>query len=377
MPRVATRSIRLYSFNIVAFLFVVHLFSGEKDKHTMLPLKQLRPLSYDTIPVIEAIPVAGPDTISFSIVGDMMVGSSYPATSFLSPAEEGNILQYAMPLLQQTDLRIGNLESAVSDSAKVFKTCGTNQCYAFRTPVKYAQWYKDAGFDYLNLANNHSFDFGMKGVEHTLRFLDSNHIRTSGVPQHRFDTLTIRDTRIGFVSFAPHSNCLDLNDDSLVRTTIAEVRPLCNILVVFFHGGAEGASRKHTPTTRETFYGQNRGNVRHFSHLCVKAGADIVIGSGPHVVRGMEVYKDKLIAYSLGNFATYGQFNLKFPNNIAPLLQVKITSEGNLVDHKIFSFLQEGEGVPKPDSIMNAFKMIRTLSEEDFKFTKVEAGTFD
>lgn len=318
-----------------------------------------------------------PDTISFSIVGDLMVGSSYPAASYLPAEEEGNILQYAMPLLQQTDLRIGNLESAVSDSAKLFKTCGSSQCYAFRTPYRQAMWYKEAGFDYLNLANNHSFDFGMPGVKHTLAFLDSNNIKTSGTPQRRFDTLTVRNTRIGFVSFAPHSNCLNLNDDTLVKATIAEVRPLCDLLVVFFHGGGEGASRTHTPKGREFFLGQNRGDIRRFAHMCIDEGADMVIGSGPHVVRGMERFKGKLIAYSLGNFATYRQFNLKYPNNIAPLLQVKIASDGNLVEHKVFSFLQEGEGVPKPDTTLKAFKMIRTLSVEDFQYADVEAGIFD
>lgn len=391
MPKSATKSIYLFSFNVVIFFSIAYMLSG--NRRDTLPFKQtsIRPaVTAQDLRLTKGYSLAGnsifitqhtdtiPDTISFSIVGDMMVGSSYPAASFLPTEEEGNILQYAMPLLQQTDLRIGNLESAISDSAKVFKNCGTStQCFAFRTPYKCAMWYKEAGFEYLNLANNHSFDFGMKGVIHTLRFLDSNNIKTSGVPQHRFDTLTVRGTRIGFVSFAPHSNCLDMNDDSLVKETIAEVRPLCEILVVFFHGGGEGSGRTHTPKGREFFLGQNRGDVRHFAHLCIDEGADLVIGSGPHVVRGMDTYKGKLIAYSLGNFATYHQFNLKYPNNIAPLLQVKITSEGNLVEHKVFSFLQEGEGIPKPDTTLKAFKMIRSLSVEDFKYSEVEAGTFD
>src|SRR5207249_2911193 len=153
------------------------------------------------------------------------------------------------------------------------------------------------------------------------------HIRTSGVSQHPIDTLTIRNTCLGFVSFAPHNNCLDMNNDSLVQAYIAQVRPLCKVLVVFFHGGAEGTTRTHTPKRREFFYGQDRGDVVHFARLCVDAGADMVIGSGPHVVRGMEVYKEKLIAYSLGNFATYSLFNLRHPYNIAPLLQVKISSK--------------------------------------------------
>jgi capsule synthesis protein PGA_cap len=312
------------------------------------------------------------DTISISIVGDLMLGSNYPSNIYLPSPEEGNILQYAMPFLRTTDMRIGNLECAVSDTVRVFKECGTSsQCYAFRCPFRIAQWYKDAGFDYLNLANNHSFDFGMPGAESTLRFLMRNNIRTSGVLQHPWDTLTIKHTRFGFVSFAPHNNCLDLNEDSLVNASISSLRPMCDVLIVFFHGGGEGAARKHTPYNHEIFLEQDRGDVRHFAHECVNAGADLVIGSGPHVVRGMETYKQKLIAYSLGNFATYHLFNLKPPLNQAPILQVRITGKGVLVSNKILSFIQQGEGIPMPDSAAMAYEMIRSLSIEDFKFNEV------
>jgi len=358
--------IQLFFFNIMGLALISPMFLGRVKVKEQLPVRK---------DVIQAVHEPETDTISISIVGDLMVGSSYPSAYFLPRDTEGNILQAAMTLLQSTDLRIGNLESAVSDNAPLYKQCGGNQCFAFRTPLKYAQFYKDAGFDYLNISNNHSFDFGMKGVEHTLDFLGKNNIRTSGVPQHPIDTLTVRNTKIGFASFAPHNNCLDLNDDSLVKATIATLRPMCDVLIVFFHGGGEGASKKHTPKGREIFFGQDRGDVRHFSHMCVDAGADLVIGSGPHVVRGMELYKEKLIAYSLGNFATYHQFNLKYPNNIAPLLQVKITNKGNLAENKVFSFLQEGEGVPKADSTMGAFRLIQALSEEDFGFKEVGAGT--
>lgn len=357
------KNVQLLTFNVIGLVALPCFFSGDTGvTHGTRPLPAL--ISHD-LPVWQD---PHDDTISISIVGDMMVGSSYPSRDKLPPEQEGSILQYALPYLQQTDLRIGNLESVVSDSVPVYKKCGVTQCYAFCTPLKYAQWYKDAGFEYLNLSNNHSFDFGPKGVQHTLDFLNRNKIRTSGVPQHPTDTLTVKGTRIGFVSFAPHNNCLNLNNDSLVQTYISQLRPLCDVMIVFFHGGAEGYARTRTPKAREFFYGQDRGDVMRFAHLCVDAGADMVVGSGPHVVRGMELYKDKLIAYSLGNFATYSLFNLKHPYNIAPLLQVKITDKGQLVEHKILSFLQHGEGIPKPDTAMSAFKLMRTLSHQDFGY---------
>ncbi|HEY1164515.1 MAG TPA: CapA family protein [Chitinophaga sp.] len=357
------KSAQLLTFNVIGLVALPCFFSG--DTGVVHSTRQLPALISHELPAWQD---PKDDTISISIVGDMMVGSSYPSRAMLPPEQEGSILQHALPYLQQTDLRIGNLESVVSDSVPVYKKCGVTQCYAFCTPLKYAQWYKDAGFEYLNLSNNHSFDFGPKGVQHTLDFLSRNNIRTSGVQQHPTDTLTVKGTRIGFVSFAPHNNCLNLNDDSLVQARVTQLRPFCDVLVVFFHGGAEGYSRTRTPKAKEFFYGQDRGNVVRFAHLCVDAGADMVIGSGPHVVRGMELYKEKLIAYSLGNFATYSLFNLKHPYNLAPLLQVKITSRGQLVEHKVVSFLQYGEGVPKPDSAMSAFKLMRTLSQQDFGY---------
>jgi len=311
------------------------------------------------------------DTISISMVGDMMVGSSYPNDTMLPPYSHGSILKYALPYLKKTDLRIGNLESAISDTAHMFKDCTGANCYAFRTPYKYALWYKEAGFEYLNLANNHSFDFGIEGVRHTMHFLDSCGIRYSGIYQHHFDTLTIHKMTIGFLSFAPHTNCLDLNNDSLVTAMVTEANKKCRLLIIFFHGGAEGASRQHVPYEHEMFLEQDRGDLRHFTHLCIDAGADLVVGSGPHVVRGMEIYKYKLISYSLGNFSTYHQFNLKFPNNIAPLQQIRITDKGIIVKNEILSFIQIGEGVPVTDTANNAFKLIERLSFEDFGATGI------
>ena len=313
------------------------------------------------------------DTISIAVMGDLMLGSSYPSTDYLPDTADGNILRCAMPWLQSADLRIGNLEGAIADTVSVYKDCGDGKnCYAFRTPFYIAKWFVDAGFNYLNLANNHSFDFGPNGARSTLDFLKNNNIRTSGVLQHPLDTLTVRGTCIGFVSFAPHKNCLDLNNDSLVEAYTRLAKAQCDVLIVFFHGGAEGATKMHVPPGHELFFDQDRGDIRKFTRLCIDAGADAVIGSGPHVVRGMELYKNKLICYSLGNFATYHLFNLKPPMNVAPLLQLKVTQKGDIVSTKIVSFLQHGEGIPKPDSSRQAKNMLRTLSLKDFGYEGIK-----
>ena len=76
-----------------------------------------------------------------------------------------------------------------------------------------------------------------------------------------------------------------------------------------------------------TFYGENRGNAYAFARMAIDAGADVVLGSGPHVTRAVDLYKNRFIAYSLGNFCTYGMFNLDGPNGMAPLLALNITEK--------------------------------------------------
>lgn len=120
-----------------------------------------------------------------------------------------------------------------------------------------------------------------------------------------------------------------------------------DVVIVSFHGGAEGENALHVTGMKEMFAGENRGNVREFAHQAVEAGADLVIGHGPHVLRAMEVYRKKLIAYSLGNFLTYGMFNLKGPNGTGAILQVRIDSEtgGFLSGRIVPTSLQQG-GTP-------------------------------
>ena len=111
--------------------------------------------------------------------------------------------------------------------------------------------------------------------------------------------------RVALVGFAPYPWARDPNDHAAARRLVREADAHADIVVVTMHAGAEGSSRGTTPRTTEHYLGENRGNVRAFAHAVVDAGADLVAGHGPHVLRGMEWYRGRLIAYSLGNFAGY------------------------------------------------------------------------
>ncbi len=128
------------------------------------------------------------------------------------------------------------------------------------------------------------------------------------------------------------------------------------------------------PHGRETFLGEDRGDLRGFARAVVDAGADLVLGHGPHVLRGMEIYKDRLIAYSLGNFATYGRFNLSGFLGVGVVLDVTLTPDGRFVTGKLLPTKQQGAGIPSRDEAGEAIDLIRTLSQDDFPQTGVQVA---
>lgn len=253
-----------------------------------------------------------------------------------------------------------------------------NNCFAFRSPRKFAAFVKDAGFNVISLANNHIFDFGEECRDQTEKTLDDLGIAWSGRQGTlaRFERNGIPFSFIAFHS-AQHTNTTF--DIDAAQQMVAAEKALGNRVIVSFHGGVEGLQALHTPHKVELFMGENRGNVRRFARAAVDAGADIVLGSGPHVVRGMEVYKDRLIAYSLGNFATYRAFNIWGFNGIGLILEADMDGTGRFVSGKIIPTRQTGFGVPVPDEKMIAVDVIRLLSKQDFPNTGIviaQDGTF-
>jgi hypothetical protein len=138
---------------------------------------------------------------------------------------------------------------------------------------------------------------------------------------------------------------------------------------VLIHAGAEGADKTSTPQGTEKAYGEFRGNSRAFSHAMVDAGASAVLGSGPHVVRGVERYKGKIIAYSLGNFAGWGNFGQGGNLSLSGLLTVKIDKNGEILGGRWLSLKLVDRGVPVVDSKNTSGKLVEKLSARDFPDT--------
>jgi poly-gamma-glutamate capsule biosynthesis protein CapA/YwtB (metallophosphatase superfamily) len=133
------------------------------------------------------------------------------------------------------------------------------------------------------------------------------------------------------------------------------------------HAGAEGASADHVTGHEENFLGEDRGNPEAFAHMAIRAGAALVIASGPHVLRGMEFYRGHLIAYSLGNFASYDNFATEGNLGMSAILHVTLSATGAFEQARIYpvQFAAHGRPVPGGDTI--AF--MSRLSTEDFGAT--------
>ena len=301
-------------------------------------------------------------------VGDIMLGSNYPSKNLL-PKNDYNILSDTEKILQDADITVGNLEGTFFDEGGIPKSCSDpSVCFVFRTPSKYGQYLKKAGFDYLSIANNHSNDFGDEGISKTMKNLDELGIKYTGIKKLAETTIIEKDNlKYGFVSFAPLSKTVDLNDYEYGAELIKSLRSEVDIVIVMFHGGAEGNGKEHLTRKTEMFFGENRGNVFKFARMAVDAGADIIFGQGPHVTRAIELYKNKFISYSAGNFATYGKFNLKGSSGIAPIFKITLDSKGNFIEGEIIP-VRQTKGVYGPfiDENKSAVKEIISLNKSDF-----------
>lgn len=307
------------------------------------------------------------DTISITAVGDVMLGSAFPSSHNLPPDDAINSFA-AVDSLLKGDIVFANLEGCFLNSGNSNKCDGINpnNCYAFRMPERYAGIYQKAGFNVLSIANNHVGDFGSRGRKNTARILDSLNIHYAGQVNKPFDIFEIDSIKYGFCAFAPNENCVSILKIDSAKALVKRLKAQADIVIVSFHGGGEGARFEHVPRRNEIFYGENRGNVYAFAHAVIDAGADVVLGQGPHVSRAVEVYKNKFIAYSLGNFCTYGMFSLKGWNGFAPLLKLKIKRNGDFIYADVTAVKQDKVKRLTLDQENRIFNHLKELTNQDF-----------
>lgn len=246
-----------------------------------------------------------PRILWIAAVGDIMPARGVDA-ELLAPGGDRRVFGDALPALRAAGLLVGNLEAAATG-----KGTRMRKTYTFRFEPRALKALAAAGFSYLSLANNHTFDYGTDGFLDTLAGLADAGIATSGAGRTAADAalpavLKVGDMEVRLLSFgaypvdrtgfdgrttaragADRPGTLWLDEDGLAAAARGFSPEAFNIAVV--HGGEEWSS---TPTAAQ------RKGCRDL----VSAGADLVIGSHPHVLQGLEAVNGSLIAYSLGNF---------------------------------------------------------------------------
>lgn len=311
--------------------------------------------------------------LQVAAVGDMMLGTDYPKNR-LADDDGESLLSDVASVLQKADISFGNLEGVLLDGGEPVKKCkNLSACYLFRTPTRYTKYLKKAGFDVVSLANNHARDFGEEGRDSSMAALSAAGIHHSG----RLGDVAswkAKGIRVALIAFAPFGNSNDMLDTD---KAVSEVRALAvehHIVMVSFHGGGEGLDATHVPFEEEFYYGENRGDVVAFSHAVIDAGADLVLGHGPHVPRALELYKERLIAYSLGNFATHWGISVTSLKGLAPMLVANLRSDGAFLGGQIVSARQVRPDGPRLDDQHTAALLMADLTEQDFPETRLEIG---
>jgi hypothetical protein len=300
-----------------------------------------------------------------SLVGDLVVGNFEGVLADTGTSEKCERLRAAeAPARPVRPTRRKRPRRPAGDTATV-----RPGCYAFRTPTMLAPRLVEAGITDLNLANNHANDYGAAGRESTDRILDSLGLRRYGpLGRIAIDTVHRGDSvaTVGLIGFTTYPFAYDLLDIARSAQVVDSVRPLVDLLLVTFHGGAEGVRALHVPETAESLGREPRGDLRRWARAVIDAGADAVIGHGPHVLRGIEFYRGSPIAYSLGNFLTYRGFNLDGPLGITGVLQLEFAPDRRLRRARLVPMVQRPLRGPEPDGSGAALDLVRRLSEEDF-----------
>jgi poly-gamma-glutamate capsule biosynthesis protein CapA/YwtB (metallophosphatase superfamily) len=256
----------LLTGSLLTCLFLLNPFESKAKIKSKTSFQKLaKPKSEDSLITIVA-------------VGDMMLGTNFPDPSFL-PAPELFLLEPMYSFLQNADLTFGNLEGTILNEGGEVKKCSDpTKCYAFRQPEYFVDQYKLAGFDILSLANNHMGDFGNAGRTNSQRILKEKNIHFAGLDDCPWDTVTINGITYGFTAFAPNNFCLQITDYNKLEEIVSLLNQISDIVIVSFHGGAEGASKTHVTRKTEIFFEENRGNVYEFANKAIDAGADLVLG---------------------------------------------------------------------------------------------------
>ncbi|MDZ7958742.1 MAG: CapA family protein [Aulosira sp. DedQUE10] len=358
---------RLFSVGFISFCFCLGIGIGIFIRFGQIQRSNAATTPTETLPFPFVIPEnqqIPSDTITIKAVGDVIPGTNFP--NYRLPSFRDQLLPKSVRgYLQGADILFGNFESSLTNYPYSAKDISQGQIFAFRSPPNYAQLFADAGFDVMNVANNHAMDFGPVGFRDTVKNLAAVGIETLG---HKNQILYLQANNIpvAMIGFTTYNLYNSVNDLEAAKSLVLEAKNNANIVVVSMQVGAEGTGALRVKNETEFFYGENRGNSLKFARTMIDMGADLVLGHGPHVPRAIEIYKGKLIAYSLGNFLGYRTLSTAAETGYSMILEAKLNSQGDLLFGKIIPIHLDKQGIPRVDQRFRTVGLLRYLNKQDF-----------
>jgi poly-gamma-glutamate capsule biosynthesis protein CapA/YwtB (metallophosphatase superfamily) len=310
-----------------------------------------------------------PQYITIKGVGDIVAGTNFP--DYRLPKNPNLLFPQAVrDQLKNSDILFGNYESTLTNYPYSTKDTTRGIVFAFRSPPEYAKLFPQVGFDVMSVANNHAMDFGQVGFKDTVNNLNAAGVKTVGAKNQILYT-KVKNIPVAWIGFCFYSYCNTVQDIEKAKALVKQAKQKAKIVIISMHVGAEGSDALHVPNQTEYFYGENRGNSILFARSMVDAGADLILGHGPHVPRAMEVYKGKLIAYSLGNFLGYKTFSTTGEKGNSLILDAKLNQDGDFISGKITSIQLDKTGIPQVDKSGQTINLVRSLTKRSFPNTKI------
>mgnify|MGYP002133579119 CR=1 FL=1 len=289
------------------------------------------------------------------------VGDMVPASD---DAYNETVFSFVTPYTKTPTLMIGNLEGTFAREDRLSKCAYLSEkCHAFRGKASFAQSLKSAGFDFVSLINNHSYDYGDEGLLDTQKVLEEYGIPYIS-PTKPSVSIVVHEKKIGVLGVSSTPPISTITDYDFIKKEITKLKTENDIVILIFHGGAEGADKTKVLGEYEYLGTENRGNVVLVAQTAIDAGADIVLGSGPHVLRKVAYYKERPIIYSAGNFVGGNErLNTKGILGVSGIFTITKGTAAPFT-HSITPVVLSKEGVPSFDPEGAALQLVESLSKE-------------
>lgn len=350
---------RFYSYFLPLFLFISIFVQCVGEKKTTI----LRPDSKDDLHESQS------NIFTIKAVGDVIPGTNYPDNRLID--DPSKLFENVAEDLKGADLLFGNYEATLTDYPKSGKNTDRPNTFAFRLPPNYGQVLRDAGFNILSVVNNHSYDFTEQGFVDTMKNINESGMLAVG-GKNSIQYTSVKGIKIAFIGFGYQSYHNSINDFTSAEKLVTEANENADIVILSIHAGGEGGGYLHVRNEVEIFLGENRGNLVSFSHKMIDLGADLVLGHGPHVPRAMELYKDKFIAYSMGNFLGYRTLRSQGVAGYSMILSLALDSKGRFLQGSIIPVEMKPPGIPHIDSENKTVDLVRKLIQDDFPLGNLE-----